>query len=131
MKTVKVIILTLSFFCFTACLAYFSIYFVDHYQTQKDLDELKNQKELITSAAIINSKDPENKLILLQYEALYKENNDLIGWIEIDHTPINYPVMQNKQDGEYYLHRNFDTSMNTAASHFWMKNAILVNPVRT
>ena len=30
-------------------------------------------------------------------------NSDVIGWIKIDGTNIDYPVMQN---GDYYLHRN-------------------------
>ena len=32
------------------------------------------------------------------------QNKDLIGWIKIDNSNINYPVMQN---GNYYLRRNF------------------------
>lgn len=35
---------------------------------------------------------------------LKKRNSDLVGWIRIKGTNINYPVMQN---GEYYLHNNF------------------------
>lgn len=37
---------------------------------------------------------------------LYKKNNDLIGWIRINGTNINYPVMQNGED--YYLRKNFE-----------------------
>lgn len=35
---------------------------------------------------------------------MYDLNNDLIGWIKIDGTNIDYPIMQNK---DYYLYRNF------------------------
>ena len=31
---------------------------------------------------------------LPQYQALYTQNSDLAGWIQIDGTNINYPVMQ-------------------------------------
>ena len=34
---------------------------------------------------------------LPQYQALYTQNSDLAGWIQIDGTNINYPVMQSKQ----------------------------------
>ena len=44
--------------------------------------------------------------ILAQYEEAYAENNDLIGWIRIEGTQIDYPVMQTPFDPEYYLHRN-------------------------
>lgn len=36
-------------------------------------------------------------------ENISKINSDIIGWIKIDGTNINYPVMQN---GDYYLHKD-------------------------
>lgn len=36
-------------------------------------------------------------------ESISKINTDIIGWLKIDGTNINYPVMQN---GDFYLHRN-------------------------
>ena len=32
----------------------------------------------------------------------------MIGWLEIDDTVIDYPVMQTMEDEQYYLNRNFD-----------------------
>ena len=46
--------------------------------------------------------------ILPQYRALHDENPDFIGWIQIEDTKINYPVMQKKEDPEFYLHANFE-----------------------
>ena len=43
-----------------------------------------------------------------QYQALYTQNSDLAGWIQIDGTNINYPVMQSKQDSDFYLKHNFE-----------------------
>ena len=36
-------------------------------------------------------------------ENIAKINSDVVGWIKIGNTNIDYPVMQN---GDYYLHRN-------------------------
>ncbi len=36
-------------------------------------------------------------------ENIAKINSDVVGWIKIENTNIDYPVMQN---GDYYLHRN-------------------------
>ena len=33
---------------------------------------------------------------------------DLVGWIKVDGTPIDYPVMQDHTGGEYYLKHNFE-----------------------
>ena len=32
----------------------------------------------------------------------------MIGWVKIDDTMIDYPVMMTPQDNEYYLHRDFE-----------------------
>ncbi len=42
-------------------------------------------------------------------------NNDIVGWIRIENTNINYPVMQSKDNPNYYLKRNFYKQY----SRFW------------
>lgn len=37
---------------------------------------------------------------------LRKRYEDMVGWIEIKKTDFSYPVMQTKNDPEYYLHRD-------------------------
>lgn len=41
-----------------------------------------------------------------KWRELYSENRDLIGWLTVEGTKIDYPVMQ-CEDDEYYLHHNF------------------------
>ena len=57
-----------------------------------------------------SARQPEENpgAILPEYSDLYEKNEDLIGWIRIPDTKINYPVMQTKENMEYYLHRDFD-----------------------
>ncbi len=43
-----------------------------------------------------------------KYAAVYKQNNDFVGWISIEGTNIDYPVMQTVDTPNYYLKRNFD-----------------------
>ena len=45
--------------------------------------------------------------VLPEYEALLAMNPDLVGWVKIPQTAINYPVMQTPMTPEYYLYRNF------------------------
>lgn len=44
---------------------------------------------------------------LSKYKKLYEINPDIAGWISIDGTKIDYPVMLTPSDEEYYLHRDF------------------------
>ena len=39
---------------------------------------------------------------------LYAENPDVIGWVSIPGTNIDYPVMHTPDDPEKYVHRNFN-----------------------
>ena len=55
---------------------------------------------------------PAAPVILPEYVAPYEENSDLVGWMVIDGTTINYPVMQTPEHANYYLNRNFQKEKN-------------------
>ena len=52
------------------------------------------------------SPTPEAPVILEQYRELYKQNSDMAGWVRIDGTTIDYPVMYTGDD--FYLSHGFD-----------------------
>ena len=56
--------------------------------------------------------------ILPQYQALYAQNPDFFGWLAIDGTIIDYPVMHTPDDPEKYLHANFDGVYSFAGTPF-------------
>lgn len=55
--------------------------------------------------------DEQKKLpeILPEYQEIYAENKDLVGWLEIDGTVINYPVLQSdsEENSQFYLTHSF------------------------
>ncbi len=60
---------------------------------------------------------------ILKLEELQKENSDIIGWIEIENTNINYPVLQGN-DNNFYLKRDYKKSFSKNGSIFLDKNYI-------
>lgn len=46
--------------------------------------------------------------VLPTLRTLYAENHDLVGWLSMPDSAINYPVMQTPDAPEYYLFRNFE-----------------------
>ncbi len=72
-------------------------------EKQKALENGMQDLELTatTSAA-------EDRQILEEYKSLYKKNNDLYGWITIEGTDIDFPVMFTPKDPNFYEDKNLE-----------------------
>lgn len=102
--TIIQIICTAVFLC---CGAYLGKYYYDSYSANKELSDLQQ----IVENAEENSGDDEARAengMLSGYYELYKQNSDIVGWIKIADTKIDYPVMQNTDNNEFYLHKSFE-----------------------
>ncbi len=98
------------------------------YQSKKNTDlnsELQSMKgtaaptqeaTLPPSDATQDPTEPTEPTILPEYQALYERNNELVGWLSIPDTNIDYPVVQSRDDPDYYLHRNFDKEYSYAGT---------------
>lgn len=60
-----------------------------------------------------------------KYAAVYAQNNDFVGWLCIEGTNINYPVMQTPEDPNYYLKRAFDHSYSDYGVPYVQENCAL------
>ncbi len=73
-----------------------------HEKQQEELRSLLEMEEQQETEEYQNSSgEIQNK-----FKELKSRNQDLAGWLAIDGTDIDYPVMQ-CEDDEYYLHHNF------------------------
>ena len=52
----------------------------------------------------------ENSTIFDNYRAMQEMNPDMVGWISIEGTAINYPVMHSLENPDYYLKHSFERS---------------------
>lgn len=86
------------------------------------LEEIQKRTEDVTESEDIETIVSESSLneavptMLPEYEALYAQNEDFVGWLRIDDTAINYPVMQHLEDENYYLNRDFYGEQNKNGS---------------
>lgn len=96
-------------------------------ETQQNLQEIKESAETTRTNEIQydeNAQTPEPIIeeqesipeMLPQYESLYDINNHLIGWLFIEGTVIDYPVMQTPDDENYYLELDFNKQPNKNGS---------------
>lgn len=56
---------------------------------------------------IVDPVTGQTRLVLPEYAELYKANSHMVGWLNIPGTRINYPVLQNSQEVNYYLYLDF------------------------
>ena len=77
--------------------------------SQETVQQLRSIRDLkITPKEDNDQADTEKQdVITTSYERLFAANPDMIGWLNIPGTQIDYPVMQTPEDEEYYLRRNF------------------------
>jgi sortase B len=51
---------------------------------------------------------PTEPGMLPGYKNIYEMNNHVVGWIKMEGTQMDYPVMQTPDDPNFYLYRDFD-----------------------
>lgn len=125
MKKMKNLLTAILLIIFVASTAIYIYLKYNEYQEQQKIEELKEYTEQSqvteyeseeVSEQETTSKDeedtepaePEEKQILAEYATLYSANQDLYGWLKIDDTVIDYPVMYTPQDPQYYLHKDWN-----------------------
>lgn len=66
---------------------------------------------------------------LAQFYLLYEANEDVRGWLKIDRTSINYPVMQSSQSNpDYYTNHNFEKQVSSYGTPYFDSRAAFFSP---
>lgn len=123
---------------FIISIAYIIGYSYTSYSDKKDMEELQKImnfqefKNLEPTQVITENKEEkskntlnvntDNELVQIKNENLNlkevkKVNEDIVAWVKIDGTKINYPVLQAK-DNDYYLYKNYKKEYSRNGSIF-------------
>lgn len=123
-----------------ACGIYLGMYYYKSYKSEKSVADLaqlvktdrivenkKNDKQEVSkeTSEEYETVDVDGVSVQEKFAPLYRLNRDFIGWITIDDTRVNYPVMYTPNDneyGEYYIHRDFDKNYSAAGLPFIDRN---------
>ena len=74
----------------------------------------EDDKKLIQSS----DQTTGEKSILPEYIELFKENSDLYGWIQIEDSAVNYPVMYTPDNHNFYLRKDWKKENSISGSIF-------------
>ena len=111
----------------SCCLGYVIFYYAMYEKNQAEYEELADLKDdrmggsKDSVSVMMDAENRELPPILAKYEKLYQKNKKIVGWISIDGTKIDYPVMQTVNN-EYYLDHNYNQEYDKNGSIFMDKD---------
>ncbi len=113
-KKLKIAVLGILIFIFAIGIGYIGYYIYNNFKSQND--------DVLSNIAVDDKQITETKTErILQLEELKKQNNDIIGWIKIENTLINYPVLQ-CEDNNFYMTHNYKKEYSAEGSIFLDKD---------
>ena len=119
------------------CLTYFGYYAYEGYRTEQNFAQMAEIKEQTRKdiangvfeeppVQITYTQEKDAPEILDEYKKIFNMNKKLIGWLKIDDTNIDYPVMQTS-DNVYYLTHNINQEEDRNGALFMDAECDVVN----
>lgn len=100
---------------FTVLLGTSTYFIYDYYHQANEQAELYDSLVEAVEQAQEETEEPaeeiqynEEKTILPEYAELFMQNTDMVGWVQVADTNINYPVMHTPDNPDFYLKHGFD-----------------------
>lgn len=121
------------------CLGYFGVYTYQAVRTDREFARLAAFREQaqdlppvqeLNNGPVIHYTEEGERIIpevLDEYKSLYNSNKRLIGWLKIDDTKIDYPVMQTTNN-EYFLNHNINQQTDRNGALFLDKDCDVLTP---
>ena len=110
MKQIKIVLL----FLLLVVLG-FSLYKIN--QINNELNSSQEIKEELIELVEIPETPSDEPSFQVDFKELKKINSDVIGWIVIEGTEINYPIVQGNNNS-FYLNHSYDKKWNSLGSIF-------------
>ena len=96
--------------------------------TLPDMTQAKTGGEADTETTADSNTAPEatpQQTAYETYQEVFAANSDFVGWISIDGTNINYPVMQTPNSPDFYLKRGFDKNYSNYGVPYVQENCLI------
>ena len=90
----------------------------------EEVAELVKEEPELPALELENEQEPVQEEVTAfdKYADVYAQNSDLVGWVSIPGTRIDYPVMQTKDNPDFYLKHAFDKSYSSYGVPYVQEN---------
>lgn len=89
--------------------------YLEYKNMREDVEELREQ--VTETQEIPDDQEEEESFLIINWEALQKVNDDVIGWIQIPDTEISYPILKGSTN-DTYLRTNISMKYSVGGSIF-------------
>lgn len=138
-KSIYIAVIALLVVAFGISAFYLGNYFWEGKKSEDRYNELSQMvqnaaTEATQAAAAAGPTTPQRNLlaaedILPDYQELHEMNPDVVGWLKIEGTPIDYPVMQSSmEEKNFYLYRDFDKKDSRRGSLYAREECDVLTP---
>ncbi|MBQ2092928.1 MAG: class B sortase [Clostridia bacterium] len=113
-KRKKAILIFLASICAVALLV--SLYFAlkDYLPQRQEQSRFSELRQIVEQEKSETNRDDGSV-----FSPLEEHNSDFVGWLKIEDTQIDYPVVKSSEDDpEYYLRRDFDKNYSYSGTPF-------------
>ena len=128
MKNYKSIICVAAAVCLLGTAAFCGFRIYHHYaQVDEQTEAFEEIAEMVEQAPTEETMPDdapvsEGEDVLAKYQELYLQNEDMVGWLSIAGTIINYPVMQSRNNPNFYLKHNFEKEYSDLGTPYVQEN---------
>ena len=85
-------------------------------EARKAEEERKAQEAANQQSGEETNQEPEPEPFVLNFDELSAINSDIMGWISVDGTNINYPLLYSYTDRNFYLYHNYRAEYDSQGS---------------
>ena len=131
MKKYTKIICMIAAVCLLGTAAFCSFHIYSHCAHESEQEEVFEKIAEVVEQALTGESETtdvlrtEEETVLAEYGELYLQNTDMVGWLSIAGTNINYPVMQTPNNPNYYLKHNFEKEYSDLGTPYVQENCDL------
>ncbi|SHG51772.1 class B sortase [Ornithinibacillus halophilus] len=105
---------------------------IDYYKNSREVAEIQetfyeptSAEEIVDDVPVAEEEDGLS--IRPEFQELHQQNEDIVGWIKIEDTKIDYPILHSKNNEEY-LTQNFNKEYSILGSIFMDYRNDIENP---
>lgn len=126
-KTLCIIAAVCLFWTAAFCGVHIYAHFASESKQVKDFADMADTVEQARTSVDDKPSIPysEAEDILPEYGKLFLQNADMVGWLKIAGTSLNYPVMQTPKTPNYYLKHNFKKECSDLGTPYVQENCDL------